>query len=497
MDIKTDPAVQIPDLAQSKDTDPVTKDIEAKATHINGLDLLNATPQELRRVIRKLDFYLLPLFFILYTFSVLDRSNLGNARLVGLPEDIDVSGNRYEWLGNTFYIAYIVFQFNVLGWKIFKAHKWVAFVVAFWGIASTLQAACFGYGALVVCRFFLGWAETMFGPGVSLYFSYFWPREALGLRFGFFLSGAALANAYGGALAFGLGNINSGISNWRLLFIIEGAPTALLAIVCWFYVPDSPSKARFLNEREKQIAQAYANNQPGDFKTEGLNLSQLGDAFKDYKNWLFALMNFSVNVSFASLPLFLPTIISEFGSFSRIESNGFSAPPYALCFIMIIVTAIVSDKLRLRGPFVFFFALLSAVGWLILATATTAAARYVATFLAVLIFVSVAMLLTWTANTNETSSKRAGGLWIVQTVGQCGTVLGTNMFPKSEAPYYRRGMWVGCAFSFIVMLSAGVLSFMLWRENRRRDRRHGRPEVGVQVDMNDLEDVERNLRYII
>ena len=88
-------------------------------------DIQAFTPKEQARVIRKLDFHLLPLCFILYTFSVLDRSNLGNAATAGLEDDIDLSGNRYHLLGVSFYVAYIVFQFSSFGWKLFKPHVWV------------------------------------------------------------------------------------------------------------------------------------------------------------------------------------------------------------------------------------------------------------------------------------------------------------------------------------------------------------------------------------
>ena len=56
-------------------------------------------------VIRKLDWHLLPLVFVLYSLSVLDRSNLGNAKLAGMTKDINLTGNRYNWLGTLFYIA--------------------------------------------------------------------------------------------------------------------------------------------------------------------------------------------------------------------------------------------------------------------------------------------------------------------------------------------------------------------------------------------------------
>ncbi|KAJ5263389.1 hypothetical protein N7478_010994 [Penicillium angulare] len=439
----------------------------------------NYTPEELKNVLRKLDWHLMPLCFLMYTFSVLDRSNLGNAKLVGMEDDIDLSGNRYEWLGNIFYIAYIIFQFNTLGWKIFKPHKWVTFVVSW------------------PADFFLAGPRLCSVPVSLSIFLFFYPRERIGKRFGIFLAGSALANAYGGVLAFGLGHVHSKISNWRFLFIIEGVPTVLLALLAWFYLPDSPSTARFLNAREREVAQAFANSQPGDYKHEGLQLSQLGDAFKDYRNYIFALMNFCNNVSFASLPLFLPTIVSEMGSFTEVQSNGITAPPYVLCFILIIVVSLVSDKLRVRGPFCAIFSLLSAVGFILLGTTETVGPRYLGCFLAVLIFVTTSIVLVWNSNTNSTGSSKAGGLWIMMTVGQCGPLLGTNMFPSSEGPYYRRGSWVCCSFALLSAVAAATLSLLLWRENKRRDRIYGPVREGQHVDMSSSESREAGLRYII
>lgn len=56
-------------------------------------------------VIRRLDWYLMPFIFILYSLSVLDRSNLGNARIAGLEEDLALTGKEYDWLATVFYIA--------------------------------------------------------------------------------------------------------------------------------------------------------------------------------------------------------------------------------------------------------------------------------------------------------------------------------------------------------------------------------------------------------
>jgi MFS family permease len=214
-----------------------------------------------------------------------------------------------------------------------------------------------------------------------------------------------------------------------------------------------------------------------------------------------ALMYFGCNVSFAALPVFLPTIISEMGGFTTLQSNGLSAPPYVLCFLAIIGSAFLSDRLRMRGPFVYGMAFIAAIGFLIMAVATKTAVRYFAIFLCVLIFVSVAIILAWVANYSATDSKRAGGLWILQTIGQCGPLLGTNVFPAEDAPYYRKGMWICCGFCFLVAALGAALSFLLWRENKRRDRVYGKGTGVSAFDENVDAEADGNrspaFRYVI
>ena len=136
------------------------------------------------------------------------------------------------------------------------------------------------------------------------------------------------------------------------------------------------------------------------------------------------ILTCSSNVSYASLPLFVPTIIREMGTWDSATSNGLSAPPYLLCFFYINTVCWLSDRFKMRGPFCALSALIGAIGFIILATAFKSGVRYFAIFLAVQIFASVALLLAWTANIHATESKRAGGYVVLATIGQCGPLLG-------------------------------------------------------------------------
>ena len=121
--------------SDEKDHVQIVEDVEAKDAGGRGhvIPPTEFTPEEEKRVIRKLDWHIIPLIFLLYSLSILDRSNLGNARIAGMEDDINLTGNRYTWLATVFYIAYILSQWMQMGWKAFKPHNWVACTVFAWG----------------------------------------------------------------------------------------------------------------------------------------------------------------------------------------------------------------------------------------------------------------------------------------------------------------------------------------------------------------------------
>ncbi|KAI0505399.1 retrograde regulation protein 2 [Xylaria bambusicola] len=449
------------------------------------------TSEEEKLVIKKLDWRLMPMIFAIYSLSVLDRSNLGNAHVAGLDESLGLQGDQYSTLGTFFYVTYIIFQSAAAGWKHFPAHIWVTCIVISFATISAAQAATQNYAGIVVLRFLLGATEAMYA-GVPVYLSFFYPRDRVGFRQGIFLSGSALANAYGGALGYAITQIKSHLEPWRILFLIEGLPTLIMAAVAWFCFPDDIESARFLTDREKQVVKhMVSREQTADtVHHTGLRVKDFLAAFKDWRSYLTGVMYFGCNVSFASLPLFVPSIIAEIGSFSRIQANGLSAPPYLLTFILIITCAFISDRVRMRGPFVCFFSVVSAIGFLLLATTEAPASRYLGVYFAITIFVSVAILIPWVSNSHNTESKRAGGYAIFATFGQAGPLVGTNIFPSREAPYYRKGSWISFSFCVLVAITSAMFSFLLRHENLRLDR--------LQSDEGErLNGGQRGFRYVI
>ncbi len=168
------------------------------------------------------------------------------------------------------------------------------------GLASTLQAAAFNFPGMMVCRFFLAVAEAGYAPGLPFLLSFFYMRTELGLRCGIFISAAPLATCFAGALAYGITSGHAALANWRLLFLVEGLPTIALAFVAFYFMPDSPEKARFLNAEEKEVAKARAIRQVGEegaARVGHVSFKDIGLALLDIKNWLTAVSCFTISKS--------------------------------------------------------------------------------------------------------------------------------------------------------------------------------------------------------
>lgn len=149
------------------------------------------TPDEENAVVRKFDRRLVLFVALLYMLSFLDRSNIGNARIAGMDEDLQSSppwDGWYPWALTSFYISYILFEWMSLLWKLIPAHIFVAAIVMSWGVVASLQAIAVSYPMLIALRVLLGIGEAGF-TGIPFYLSFFYRRDELAFRTAVFISG--------------------------------------------------------------------------------------------------------------------------------------------------------------------------------------------------------------------------------------------------------------------------------------------------------------------
>ncbi|KAJ6498573.1 MFS general substrate transporter [Mycena vitilis] len=467
-------------MAEKKD------DIKVESASLSSL---NVDPVEERKLVRKLDRRIPVLMCLLYLFAFLNRSNIGNARLLGLPQDTlggDKTGKLFDWVNSVFFFAYVLCQvpFSVAS-KLVPPRLWFACMAAGWGLASTLMATAFNFGGLVAARVFLGIFESGFGPVIPLYFSFFYTKEELGLRMGFFFAFAAVAGAFGGLVAFGVQNAHTAIQNWRILLIIEGIPTVLIGIVMFFLLPNRPESTTFFNGRERAIALDRMNRGISGDVGAKVDRAHILLAFRDWRCYAGGVVFFGLNCTLASVSAFLPTIITTFG-FTNALAQLLTGIP-AVC------------RLQSRGIFMVIASLISGVGYvLLLAVPFNVHVRYFAVFCVVSgTYTTIGLILAWFAHNLGSETKRATGIPLFMGMGQCGSVLGSHIFPLTEGPRYIKGFAISCALDFVAAALCLGLSISYRMDNARRDKLYGKPTSKGRVDTTQLADKANDFRYVI
>lgn len=179
---------------------------------------------------------------------------------------------------------------------------------------------------------------------------------------------------------------------------------------------------------------------------------------------------FSCNVSFASLPVFLPAILTTM-HFTSIDAQGLTAPPYFLSFLVCIGTTYLADRVRQRGLIIAGLSVVAGAGYLLLATCHSVAVRYLGVFLAAAgVFPAIANILPWVLNNQGTDTKRGVGIAMLNIIGQCGPILGTRIFPTAQQPYYVKGMSICAAFMFVNAFLAWSLRQYFVLKNKQLER---------------------------
>ncbi|KAF4435900.1 hypothetical protein F53441_13408 [Fusarium austroafricanum] len=447
------------------------------------------------RIRRAFDRRVLPIVCCLYVLSYLDRGNIGNAKTAGAQDALGLSSDQWAWVLNSFYIAYILFEWTTMFWKIFPAHIYVSILCVCWGTAAMCSGAAKNMTELVVTRIFLGIFEATFGAGAPFFLSCLYKRRELGLRMSILLGMSPLANTFASSLAYGITHIKGSLAPWRLLFVIEGAPTILFAPIVYFFLIDSPSTAKFLTEEEKTFAVERVQSWDSEFK-QPVSWRQILAAVIDYKNYVHAIIHFCCNFSFAALSNFLPTIVHSMG-YDSITAQGLTAPAYFAAFLLCMSAAFVSDKYGKRGFIVAGFAAMGALGYGILAGVQDMdrkGVRYAGVWLAACgIFPALCINITWLLNNQGGDSRKGAGLAITLTLGQCSSLVSSYMFPKKDGPFFITGCALGCGFSGLIVVLSLFMHFALRRENKRKEELYG----PVYSDFVDIQgDHDRNFRYL-
>lgn len=196
----------------------------------------------------------LPLLFLIYIVAIIDRVNVGFAKLQ-MQQALQFSDVVYGLGAGIFFIGYFLFEIpsNMLLARI-GARKWIARILILWGPIAASIAFIETPMQFYVLRFLLGVGEAGLFPGVVLLLTYWFPAERRTRYIALFMLGMPIAGILIGplsaAIMAGLDGA-SGLAGWQWMFIVQGLPALLLGLVVLVWLDDKPATARWLNAAEK------------------------------------------------------------------------------------------------------------------------------------------------------------------------------------------------------------------------------------------------------
>ncbi|OJJ47853.1 hypothetical protein ASPZODRAFT_158726 [Penicilliopsis zonata CBS 506.65] len=434
---------------------------------------------EEKHLVRKMDMRLLPVLVMLYVMGFLDRVNIGNARLYSLEADLGLTGDDYQLCVSVLFATYVVFEMpaNIFLKKV-GPRNFIPLASVSWGLVSMCTGFVQNKTQLIVVRLLLGACEAGYFPGICLYLGFWYCRRELGVRVFYLFTASAVAGSFGGLLAYAIGHMD-GIANyhaWRWLMILEGIPTICLGVAAYFLLDNEPASARFLTAEEKQLALSRIERDSAGLsaaeQSEGLNWSQVMVGLKDWRIWVFSIAQVGVTVMLYGYSTFLPTIIEALG-YSGVQTQLLTIPCYACGAVSYAITAYWSDRLGQRGVFTVGGCLVASAGYAILLGTSHdgAGVQYAGCLIvAIGLYVSVGVPISWMPNNLPSAYKRAAGNGLMFMMANCAGVISSYIYLTQDAPEYTMGHAVVLGFVLLSGILFAIMSAVLWRENRKRDR---------------------------
>jgi ACS family tartrate transporter-like MFS transporter len=408
-----------------------------------------------RTAIRKISWRLLPLILLSYLISYMDRSNISFAS-VQMNADLRFSAAVYGLGAGLFFVGYAVFEVpsNLLLAR-FGARRWIARIMLTWGLISIGTMFVRTPLQFYSVRLLLGVAEAGFFPGVMLYLSNWYPNRWRGRAVSRFYIAAPLGMVLMGAVAGALLGLDGwlGLRGWQWLFLVEGLPAVLMALLLLLYLPDAPGSVTWLSNEEKSwVARALAADVPINGMTDH-------GFFRSLLDPLVLVIGLTVALSFACSNAVVfsgPKLLIDATGWSMTRVGFLISLSGVVATAGMLVCGWSSDGLRER-----YLHLAGTIGISALCAATMAMAisplmTVLGYFFLVVVALNIGMLGFLIIADDLNPSARVVGFAAMNTIAQIGSFVGPALWglAADRTGSFHFGL---SAIPFVMLAAAGIV----------------------------------------
>ncbi|KAH7324170.1 major facilitator superfamily transporter [Stachybotrys elegans] len=474
--------------------------IDAEAAHSFEID-----PVAEAKLVRKFDLRVLPMVFLMYFFTFLDRTNLGNARIAGLDQDLGLGTYGFN-IGACLYYA-IYFFVDIPASLSVKKYGFIVLplsCIAF-GIVTICTTFIHNQAGFYVIRLMLGLTESFQFPGLSYVVSRYYRRSEVTTRVSFFmLAAAGLAGGFGGLLASGLlslGRVGS-ITSWRIIFLVEGIITVGVGIISLYLFPADPSRTRILNEEERALAIARIFHDQPDIQDhkEKISWSLIKRGVLNVNVMVGAWIYICDQITVQGLSIFTATILRlNYPDRTLVQIQLLSSAPPLVGMVFGLCVSYITMKTRKHGIAIAACAGMCVVGYSIWIASANPQARYAAIFLNTAGGYSFGtLILGWTLANSAPDTVRNVANGAVSGLANIGSITATWSYINTDASTgYRIGNSLNTATASSVIIAAlGLVAYQKWENKRRASGARNDRLQGSSHEIALLGDRHPDFRYI-
>ncbi|KAH7051355.1 major facilitator superfamily domain-containing protein [Macrophomina phaseolina] len=466
---------------------PVPQEDSTSAKSDGEANVADYDPALDRKLLWKRDLVLVPLTGVMFTILFLDRTNIANARALGVGTPNGLEGalnmppNGYNVALSIFYIPFVLFEVPAnlfLNSNRIPPRFLLGAQVLLLGILGMCQGLTRSYGGLLTARFMMGAFEASLPAAATYLTSVYYTKREAAFRFAWFLNFALAGPFFSGLLAYAIQNVDGtgGYQGWRWVFIIEGLMTVFFSIFVFSFCPNLPQHAQtwFLKPRERERLIANLEESRGaEAKGSAVENVPIWKVLIDWRVHLYTLCFFCSDFTASSIAAFAPTILTELG-WTRTVAQLMTMPVWAAGIVFNFTLTWLASSLNVRTPFILLAICSQLTGWAIeLIYVRRPGVRYLALFfMSVGTFPQMSILLSWlSANLRGRKYLAVGMAWMTG-FGSCANFISANVFIKSEAPRYRTGFTTGVVHTVVGFVLVSVLAVLLvWKNKKREDER--------------------------
>ncbi|KAG4284382.1 hypothetical protein FPRO06_08761 [Fusarium proliferatum] len=418
------------------------------------------TSKEEKRLIRKLDFFILVgrsslklMFDSNETRLSVASASFSIILVAGLKEALELSGNQYNVLLSMASAGMLVGQIpsSIIIHKI-RPRIWMSSMVVVWAGLTMASAACKTYAQLCAVRFLMGLAEASTYAG-SIYIMGSWYKSnEIAKRTAMFTVAGQVGKMFAGAMMAAIHESmegHAGLEGWQWVFLIDGIITLPVAIFGFFFFPDVPeyTDASYLSDKERQLAldRLPPKKEDGhDIQAWSLIKRVMGHPLL-YVCCVFSVLGSALqSYVVQGLMLLYLKFRKDIDGFTQSEVNTLPIPTHAVGIVAELSVSFFMDRYNRRMSLGFLLCSIQIIcSIVLLVPGMSVAGNLTALYLSASAYGINPLLYGWSSNilarTADDAARSVTLASMAASDGLLWTFWGIVMFPADHAPYWRNG----------------------------------------------------------